>query len=296
MHILRFTHSTELGAQIAEEERAYVAVESLLEESLGEPVTITARTFWPSPTFADATEKLVEKHHPDVVLVLMSTFPFNYPSVPLRLSRRYGRPGARFAQAGRKAGTSRQWGYGRLARLGRLVFKRVIGAEFNFEPEDVVASVQAAVARLVRRESVPVIISGPFVAMTNREWLKPAVAERRLRAVHLGVMEACAAAHVYFLGWDEPMSLEVLPHFQHEDRFHLGRGYQVLFGLLDAQLIAFVLDEQAGRTPQPISVSAALAEAGPARLGLSDAQAEAIRTVVRGVRFHSPLSGAHPVA
>ncbi len=295
MHILRLSHSTETGPQTADADRGYLTTEVLLEATLGQRVEITVRPAWPSPSLPDVVEKLLERHQPDLVQFALSTFPFNYPSVPLRLSRRFGRVGAPFARAGLKMGGSPRWGRSRPSRLGRFVFKRIVGGAFHFEPEEVVASIHGSVLRCLRRESMPVIVDGPFVAMTNREWLDPKLAERRRLAVHHGLLRACTASRVYFLGWDEPIPLNLLHHFQHADRFHLGRAYQVLFGLLDARLIGMALDEQAGRTPRSVSLSTALAEADPAALGITEGQAEAIRTVTRGIRFHSPLSGAHPV-
>ncbi len=296
MHILRLSHSTETGPQAAEGDRGYLTTAKLLERALGQSVEITVRPAWPSPSLPEVVEKLLERHKPDLVQFALSTFPFNYPSVPLRLSRRFGRAGEPFARVGLKVGGSPKWGRSRPSRLGRFVFKRIIGGAFHFEPDEVAAAINGSVLRCVRRESMPVIVDGPFAMMTNREWLDPTLAEARRMALHLALQKACAAAHVYFLGWDEPLPLDLLHHFQHADRFHLGRAYQVLFGLLDARLIAMALDEQAGRAPRSVSLSAALAEADPATLGITAEQAEAIRTVARRIRFHSPLSGAHPVA
>jgi hypothetical protein len=205
MKLLWMGSSNDAYGEMPEGVRAYRVAQAMLAEAVGEPVELTLKRAWPTAEFPGIVEGWMRRYEPEAVFLTVSNYSFAYESVPLKIQRRFGRPGKSVAQASLKAAKVPWIAGNPVFRGGRRLAQLTIGGATAFEPEQVIESASEAIRVIVRHENPVVVVKGP----TNRVNYYPSKraaerAERRRQQVHQALRGICRDLHVHYLGFDRP--------------------------------------------------------------------------------------------
>ena len=199
MRILRLTNSADELASIPEHLRPAAITDRVVSEALGEDVETIARVFWPGPELPAIVERWLARYEPDVVLIRCASFWVCYESVPLKLQRSLGRPGAWLSRLGFRVGGNRTIASNRAARAIRQWAVRTIGGATYFTPESATDSVAAILRTVLAREATVPVVRGPghtLNAAGNRAGLERA--SERNADFDRRLSELCARLHVTY--------------------------------------------------------------------------------------------------
>jgi len=199
--ILRLGNSNDAEGRVAPEEMTHRVLERALHEATGEDVETIIKRTWPTPELPRAVARWMETLHPDVVVLRVPAFWFNYESVPLKLERKLGRVGKSLGDAGFKAAGTPWLADNAVFHAGRRLAQVTVGGATNFTPEEVIENVSAVVRAVVRTEGAAMMLSGPG-ARVNHAPTRRAQArdEARRLLVHHALRELCQQVHVEYLG------------------------------------------------------------------------------------------------
>lgn len=197
--ILRLTTSDEnAGHQEPGSSAAEVAAR-VIETTTGEKV----ETFTRSPGLPALVDRWLDTYEPDIVLLKVNSFWFNYLSVPLLLERKLGPLGKQLNRTGVRAGETPWLNRSRAFRATRQGLVRVLGGATYFTPDEVITSMKDSARRVLAREGMGLIIQGPESRMNHLLPPKAARAhERRRLKVHHGMRKFAEEVHVPFFGQD----------------------------------------------------------------------------------------------
>lgn len=211
MKILRLTTSDDNAGHQDPGTSAADVCARVITETTGEPVENVARSPWPAPGLPDLVDRWLDTYQPDIVLLKVNSFWFNYLSVPLLLERKLGRAGKFLNRAGVRAGETSWLNRTRAFQLTRQGLIRVLGGATYFTPDEVVASMQDCARRVLAREGIGLVIQGPESRMNHLLAPKAARAhERRRLKVHHGMRKFADEVHVPFFGQDSlPTKAEI---------------------------------------------------------------------------------------
>ena len=198
MRILRLGNSLDVIASFPDELRVYRVVERKVAEVTGEPVETVFYRIEPRDTMPAIIDRWVRQHRPDVVLLCVNQYWYGFASAPERLEE-MGRIGQLLAKMSWKvsyAAANTAWlADNRVYRWLRSLARGAIGASYLYEPEAVVASMEACLSRLRERHPVlPVGLWSEPVAVVHdlNPELEPELQERR-RRVHDPLQAFCDA-------------------------------------------------------------------------------------------------------
>lgn len=205
MKILRLTNSTDRWEGVPAEHRTPERLRCALCEQTGEDAEFVIRMMWPTPRLPDLIDGWIEEHRPDVVFLWVNPYWFAYPSVPLlverMLGRRVGRP---LDRATRRVANVPWVAYNPLFRKIRDSGRRLIGAAYEFEPEQVVQTMDLCVRRIVRHEEIVLAVWGPpFCFFHEPDKAERQRGDRRRRLVNAGLRRLCEELHVLCEAPDE---------------------------------------------------------------------------------------------
>ena len=205
MKLLILGNSNDTGRWVDEDQKRHNLIASRFSEEFGVPVDVSVRNTWPNERMVEAIEKAAAELQPDLVFVNITTFPFNYESLPLRVRRLFGRLGEPIGDAGMRLAGSKRWAHNRVFRGLRRFAQATIGGDTHFSVEDVVARYGELIRMLVRREGAVVVVKGPTGrrrrGLTRWEFSRH---EQRRQQVHRAIRDVCAQARVPYFGMDEP--------------------------------------------------------------------------------------------
>ncbi|MFN0096658.1 MAG: hypothetical protein ACKVVT_18020 [Dehalococcoidia bacterium] len=206
MKLLRLGSSQDAPGRVPPEYSLEHLIREGLSRELGEPVEVLTKPIWPTARLPELVRGWMTDFQPDFVRMGVVGYWFMYESVPLKLQRRFGRPGQAVGDAGKRA-TEVPWiAHNAAFRFGRRVAQRTIGGATPFSAEQVVACVTATLSEVVRHEGVMVQLRGPDGRARIGDYSKSAIDRMELRRKDVtGQLAAlCARHHVTFVGYDEP--------------------------------------------------------------------------------------------
>lgn len=206
--ILRFGTSQD-AIDVPPEMRLDYMLARGIEAEIGEPVEMVMRRAWPTPRLASDLKQWMEEEEPDMVLMYVIEYWFTYNSVPLKLRRRFGRPGKALGQAGLNMAKKPRLAHNRVFQTGRKLATRIIGGETYYTPDQVIESLTACIKEAIRHESVIVHVTGPTGFVDLGDYSKKASAEfeRRRLYVQDRIGEVCDQYHVRFRRYDRQVRL-----------------------------------------------------------------------------------------
>lgn len=188
MNILIFGQSNSAGAQLPGGARPWPQiVEAALPALLGEPVTVTFRTFYAHGVGpAEYAAREMAKHSPDIVILTMAPFAFLAPVVGPGVRKRYGERAGRLYQrleARFDAGTRNRGGGGaHVNSLARRLMRAILGAAPVASYETVLEGNTAALRQITRSEDARVLVFQGFLQLPGgspRQQRKPAALVER---------------------------------------------------------------------------------------------------------------------
>jgi hypothetical protein len=224
MKILGLTDSNASGGngRVPEGQLRDRVVEGPLSEALGEEIEIISEVAWPNPDLPEVAARWIKRHDPDVVIITTNSFAYQYRSAPIKLERKYGRPGRALAELGLRMAGTRWLAHNPAFQWTRKQIQRRVGGATHFEPEEV-AAVYIDVARAaLRHEGVTVGIIGPLTV--PRRWANTdaelAEAEVRRSLFHRTLKAFCEERHVWYAGNDTPIESTTDPSHLQGDELH----------------------------------------------------------------------------
>lgn len=223
MKYLRFGSSNDGRAEVPAELRRAAIVEQRLSEALGEPVESVVRQAWPDERLPGLVARWMDEFRPDLVLLPVNSFSFNYESVPLKIERRLGPLGKPIAHLGWKAAETPAIAHRGAFHSARRLAQRTIGGATYFEPEQVLEVMAKCVRTIVQHEQAILIVKGSRGSrdFSVSDGARRRSEERRL-TVHRGLQALCGELHVDYFGTDTPRYAEAgaEPGSMIGDRFH----------------------------------------------------------------------------
>lgn len=237
--ILRLTTSDEnAGHQEPGSSSADVSAR-VIEQATGEPVEMFTRSPWPAPGLPDLIDRWLDAYTPDIVLLKVNSFWFNYLSVPLLLERKLGPAGKYLNRAGVRAGELSWLNRTRAFQASRQALVRVVGGATYFTPDEVITSMQDCSRRILAREGVGLVIQGPESRMNHLLAPKAARAhERRRLKVHHGMRKFAEDVHVPFFGQDTLPTKAEIAATVGADQLHLNTAAARRTGEKQGEVIA----------------------------------------------------------
>jgi hypothetical protein len=200
VRILRLTNSADEMPAVPDHLRSAAICERVVREETGEPAETIARIFWPGPELPAILERWLTRYEPDVVLIRCASFWVAYESVPLKLQRTLGKPGAWLSRLGLRVGGNRTIASNRFARVLRQWAVRTIGGSTYFTPEGATESVAAILRTVLAREATVPVVRGPghtLNAAGNKRGYERAL--RRNIAFDDQLAELCKRLHVAYI-------------------------------------------------------------------------------------------------
>lgn len=251
MKVLRLGQSDQRIGGVPEHARTWYVAGEVLARATGEPVETVLREIWPEPSLPDLVDRWIERYQPDLVFMKTNDYWVCTQSVPLRLQRKFGRPGKSAGALGKRMADAPRIAHTRLFKAGRLAMLRTIGGDRYFEPEDVVATLEACLRRIVAHEAVVPVVSGS-VGMLHPPygWGGERQAIARRTAVHEGMARVCAQLHVAYTGRAGVISKDEYAGLIGGDGLHRNEAGQRAAGQAEGeQMVRAWLAAREGRVP-----------------------------------------------
>ena len=248
MKVLRLALSHDLRADIPEEERQYMVAQRVLERETGEPWATVLRPIWPSEKLPGLVDRWVGEEQPDLVMVNLAAYWVSFASVALKIERRWPGGARRLGPAARRAAETRIAAHSPLTELARDLATRLVGVEYYFEPDAMVALFETIIRRLLQPERLAVAVRGPALIpqRSSRAILKER--EARFWAWHDGIRDACERLHVAFLPYDAEMEAPGSGVRMEGDTAHYTLEGTRLHGLREGELMVRAWRQAQGAT------------------------------------------------
>jgi len=236
--VLRLGNSNDRALDLPEHLRSWRIAEAALAEAAGEPVETVIREIWPSDGLPDLIDGWIRRYQPDLVFLKQNSYWTNTESVPLRLERRFGRPGKALGEAGTGM-ADRPIGQTRALRFVRRALLRTIGGDTFFETDYVLALMEQCLRRIVAHEELVVVVQGSAGrarSMTGRGGRERH--QRRRVIMHEGMSRICADLRVTYFGTATTMSESETKQLLGADGTHRGVEGQRVDGFAQGRHMA----------------------------------------------------------
>jgi hypothetical protein len=222
MRVLRLGNSMDVISTVPDEGRVYRLLEGMVEEATGEPCETILHRIEPREAMPAIIDRWVRQLKPDIAILLVNQYWYGFPSAPERMQD-MGRIGRMLAQMSWWANTTPWVAHSRVYRWARSVGRRAIGTSYLYEPEQVVASMEACLEVFgAKHPAVPVGLWSEPVSTVhdNDPALEPELRARRER-VHGPLKAFCEARGIpYYLHIDPPAPFD-WEAFRDSDHMHL---------------------------------------------------------------------------
>lgn len=197
MKVLRLATSADYYPGIPPDQRMPALIESMFEQATGEPMETVIRVLYPSDVSPAMLEGWLEEIRPDAVFIWVNPFWFAYESAPLRLRRSRGVVGRVAGRAARRATKSPRIARSSVFHLARRIAQKTVGASYYYEPDEVLAAMEAWLQLILRRETVvPIVYLPVFCMMYEPDEGRLARSEARRLEVNGLVATLCRRLHV----------------------------------------------------------------------------------------------------
>jgi len=196
--MLRLGNSMDAITEVPDEGRVYRLVERYFEDVTGEPCETVYRQIAPRETMPAIMDRWVREHRPDIILIILSQYWYGFASAPKKVEETFGRAGRWAGLLGYRLAMTPWLANNFLFRALRKAARRTIGVEYHFEPETVVAVMEACIETLQRRHpDVAIAVwSEPIDVMHLDEQRLVNTLRARRRRVHDPLRAFCAARGV----------------------------------------------------------------------------------------------------
>ncbi|MBI2765278.1 MAG: hypothetical protein HYX53_05110 [Chloroflexi bacterium] len=252
MRILRLTTSDDAAGRLPPGAAVHEVVARLLHDATGENVETALKAPWPSAGLPELVERWVTSYKPDIVLLKVNAYWFNYLSLPLQLERKLGRAGRPLTKAGRRVGEMPLVARSRAFKSLRRRLLRVFPGATYFTPEAVIASMEDCIRVVLAHEGIGLVVSGPASRLNHELAPKAASAhERRRQQVHQAMAKFCAGLHVPYIGEDRVPTRSELAETIGADGLHIGPEAARKAAEQEAAVFLKVWAEIRGEVPTP---------------------------------------------
>jgi hypothetical protein len=177
-----------------------------LAAEFGEPVEVVAKSLWPNEKMVPLINRWLDETEFDAVYMGVTSFPFAFESLPLRLKRILGRLGPSVGDAGLRFSGSKRWSHNAVFRTLRRWGQATVGGDTHVTCDEAVDRFSEVIRVIIRRESTLLIVKGPTgrakTGITGREHRRKEA--KRLR-VHGALESLCDQLHVHYIGRDTPL-------------------------------------------------------------------------------------------
>jgi hypothetical protein len=210
---------------IPREEMFPARMAAALGKAIGEEVEVDARSVWPDQRLAASASRWVREFKPELVVFSIPSFWFMYESTPVRLERKFSRPGRWIGKRFRKLAANPRLAHNRPFQWARQRTQRVLGGESWFSADTVIANCTDTILSVLRGESTYLVVFGPSA---GEKWAHDAQHLERLVARRRKVDQAleafCAQHHVEYWGESKLASIrDARPASLQGDDLHLDR-------------------------------------------------------------------------
>jgi hypothetical protein len=203
--VLVFGNSNDTDGWVPEgSRRSQDIIRDRLAAEFGEPVEVVAKNTWPNDRMPSYVAKCIDEAQPDLVFFNVTTYPFAYESLPLRVRRIFGRFGEPLGDAGMRLAESKRWSHNAVFRTLRRWGQATIGGDTHFTPQEVIERYAEAIRVAARSEGTVVAVKGPFARGKKGTQRERNRQEVRRKPVHMALKQLCAQLHVHYAGSDEP--------------------------------------------------------------------------------------------
>lgn len=233
VHILRLGSSDDTNPEVPIAERSITVCERDFAHAIGEPVHTTQRRFVPTPTAPDVVDKFMQRYEPDCVLLVLSSYWTCFETAAYRAKKAWPRPLQPLANRVERWGGRTASKNNLVFRAGRAASRRAVGVATQFEPSEVLETVEACIRRILRYEDVTLVVRAPFTRFRVPDDSRQRMEERRLM-IDLPMQDLCRRLHVEYIPrdparpWsDDPVLLA--------DGVHINGEAQIAQGILEAQ-------------------------------------------------------------
>ncbi len=205
MRVLVFGNSNDTDGYVPDgSRRTQDIMRDKLAAEFGEPVEVVARNTWPNAGMPAYVAKCIAETEPDLIYFNITTYPFSYESLPLRVRRVFGKLGEPVGDAGMKLADSKRWSHNAVFRALRRWGQATLGGDTHFTTDEVVARYSEAIRVAARREGAVVAVKGPFARSKKGTARERDRQEARRQRVHPALKQFCAQLHVHYAGSDAP--------------------------------------------------------------------------------------------
>ena len=177
-----------------------------LEAEFGEPVEVTVKNIWPDERMVSVIGRWLAESEPDAVYVNVTSYPFAYESLPLRLRRVLGHFGPAVRDAGLRLADSKRWAHNAVFRTIRRWGQATVGGDTHFTCDQVIERFSEAIRLIGRAEGTCLIVKGPkgssHTGITGREQRRKEI--KRLY-VHHALEDLCQRLHIDYSGSETPL-------------------------------------------------------------------------------------------
>jgi hypothetical protein len=221
MKVLRLATSADYYPAIPPEQRMPALIEGMFEQATGEPMETTIRVLYPSAASPGMLEDWLEEIRPDAVFIWVNPFWFAYESAPLRLRRGGGAVGRFAGRVARRASKKKWIARNPVYHVARRLAQKSLGATYYYEPEEVLAAMEAWLHVILRRETiVPAVYLPLFCLMYEPDAARLARSEARRLEVNALVAALCRRLHVICTSPGEDPDLPIGREYVEADMMH----------------------------------------------------------------------------
>jgi hypothetical protein len=211
LKVLLLGSSDDTGSGFVGGKRRQEILRDLLAEEFGEPVSVVVRSPWPDLRMAALVERWLTENDPDLVYLNITTFPFSYESLPLRVGRLLGPFGGRVRETGLRMADSKRWAHNAVFRTARRWAQTAIGGDTHFTCDEVITRYSEVIRLVSTRELTCLIVKGPqrFSASSTAPRARQRREAKRLY-VQKPLKALCDELHVDYYGRESPTWTETM--------------------------------------------------------------------------------------
>ncbi len=231
MKILMLGSSNERDDWFQGGKRRHEFLRDRMAEEFGEPVEVIAKSTWPDAQLLPVVETWLERYKPDLLYISITSFPFAYESLPLRVGRILGPFGGTVQNSGLRLADSKRWAHNAVFRNARKLGQAVIGGDTHFSCDEIIERYSELIRIATRHEGLAIVVKGPQgigkTGITAREQRRK---EAKRLYVHRALETFCNRLHIDYYGRETPRWKErPIGHLTVGDGVHVNaEGHRVL--------------------------------------------------------------------
>jgi hypothetical protein len=206
VNLLFLGSSNDVGQWFEAGAKRHEILRERLEAEFGEPVEVIVKSIWPDERMVSVIGHWLDETETDAIYLNVTSYPFVYESLPLRLRRVLGPLGPAVGDAGLRFADSKRWAHNAVFRTVRRWGQATIGGDTHFTCDEVIERFSEVIRLIARREGACLIVKGPKGAVQTGITLRE---QRRKEAkrlyVHHALQGLCERLHIDYIGRETPL-------------------------------------------------------------------------------------------